>query len=237
MQCETIPSILPSEIQQTENISTKLNTKKWFDKTIFTDLKSDLINQTTKNQTFENPLTLPKESTFTNKPLKSIRKKNKNNNDSDSDGSEDKYAIKVPLSEMEKRRRRLKRVRERTEKKKKETLDPENDHEIEIVPKESNYNFEDFDLDELAETRALAKKMLRKRDRDKIIESTFHKYAIDEDEDAPNWFKDDENKHNHIIMPITKEEFAAEKERLYAINQKAPKKVYNFIKFLIIIIK
>ena len=60
---------------------------------------------------------------------------------------------------MEKRRRRLKRQREKIETKKKKTIDPEADHEIEIVAQESKFNFEDFDIDELAETRALAKKM------------------------------------------------------------------------------
>jgi hypothetical protein len=60
---------------------------------------------------------------------------------------------------MEKRRRKLKRQREKQEAKKKKATDPEGDHEIEIVPQESKYNFEDFDIDELAQTRALAKKM------------------------------------------------------------------------------
>ena len=37
---------------------------------------------------------------------------------------------------------------------------------------------------------------------------------------------DDEKKHRFKIDPITKEEFKAEKEKLYAINSKVPKKVF-----------
>ncbi len=66
---------------------------------------------------------------------------------------------------------------------------------------------------------------MRKKDRESIIDSTYSKYVFDDDETLPNWFKEDEEKHNHAILPITKEEFAAEKERLMAINARAPKKV------------
>lgn len=113
----------------------------------------------------------------------------------------------------------------KTRKKKKSTQDPDHDHEIEVVPQQTNFEYEDFDLDDLAETKALAKKMLRKDFRDKVMDSTYHKFSRNEDEDVPKWFAEEESKHNFIIMPITKEEFAAEKDRLYAINNKAPKKV------------
>jgi AdoMet-dependent rRNA methyltransferase SPB1 len=48
---------------------------------------------------------------------------------------------------------------------------------------------EDFDPEDLATNMVLAKKMLRKRNRDAIMDSTYSKYAIDsEDENLPEWF-------------------------------------------------
>jgi AdoMet-dependent rRNA methyltransferase SPB1 len=39
---------------------------------------------------------------------------------------------------------------------------------------------EDYDVDSLAETLALAKKMLRKRTRDEIIESTYNRFSVED---------------------------------------------------------
>jgi AdoMet-dependent rRNA methyltransferase SPB1 len=102
----------------------------------------------------------------------------------------------------------------------KRVADP-NKGDFEIVPAKS---FDDYSIDELAATRALAKRMFRKKARDSIIENSFNRHTI-EDEDAPQWFRDDEQKHRYKIDPITKEEFLAEKEKLLAINARVPKKV------------
>lgn len=64
---------------------------------------------------------------------------------------------------------------------------------------------EDYDIDTLAETLCLAKKMLRKRAREEIIDSTFSRYAHEDHDDLPNWFTDDEKKHNFKHLPVTKE--------------------------------
>jgi len=53
---------------------------------------------------------------------------------------------------------------------------------------------------------------------------------MDEDlENLPAWFVEDEKKHNFKSLPVTKEEILAERERLKAINARAPKKVIKFI--------
>lgn len=70
--------------------------------------------------------------------------------------------------------------------------------------------------------------MFRKGIRDDILERSFSRHALDDDADLPKWFVDDEQRHQYKIEPITKEEFNAEKERLYAINSKVPKKVMEF---------
>lgn len=72
---------------------------------------------------------------------------------------------------------------------------------------------------------ALAKKMQRKRAREDIIDSTYSRYAFEDQDNLPTWFIEDEKRHSFKHLPITKEEFNAEKERLMAINRRAPKKI------------
>lgn len=48
--------------------------------------------------------------------------------------------------------------------------------------------------------------MLRKKGRDEIIDSNYNRYTTDDHDDLPNWFVDDEKRHNVVHLPITKEE-------------------------------
>lgn len=85
---------------------------------------------------------------------------------------------------------------------------------------------EDYDPDNLASNMVLAKKMLRKRNKEMIEESTYNKYAWEsEDDDLPEWFKEDERKHRYSIIPITKEEVEEEKRRIYLDQNRDSKKV------------
>jgi AdoMet-dependent rRNA methyltransferase SPB1 len=96
--------------------------------------------------------------------------------------------------------------------------------EIEIVPE---IRYEDYDLDNLAEMRVLAKKMLRQKDRDQIIDDSYNRYTTPVDEDAPEWFLEDERRHVYKHIPITKEEYQQEKDMLLALQNKPIKKVKN----------
>jgi AdoMet-dependent rRNA methyltransferase SPB1 len=62
--------------------------------------------------------------------------------------------------------------------------------------------------------------MLRKKDREEIINSSYSRYALDEgdEENLPSWFLEEERSHNFLSLPVTKEEVEEEKQRLYAIN-------------------
>ena len=95
-------------------------------------------------------------------------------------------------------------------------------------PKDESSSDEESDgynSDEKAEIRAIAKKMLRKKERLKILNSSYNRYAFEDDGKVPKWFLDDESKHNKPQKPITKAEVLAEKEYLKKITVRMPKKV------------
>ena len=54
-----------------------------------------------------------------------------------------------------------------------------------------------MDSDDIAETRALAKKMLRKKFRTETIAASYSRYAVEDDEKiVPDWFLEDEAKNS-----------------------------------------
>ena len=89
----------------------------------------------------------------------------------------------------------------------------------------SDEESEGYNSDEKAEIRAIAKKMLRKKERLKILNSSYNRYAFEDDGKVPKWFLEDESKHNKPQKPITKAEVLAEKEYLKKITVRMPKKV------------
>ena len=87
--------------------------------------------------------------------------------------------------------------------------------------------YESMDSDDIAATRILARKMLRKKARNEIIDASFNRYATHEDPSTlPSWFVEDEAKHRFCerLQP-TKEEMALEKEAIKAYNARPSKKV------------
>lgn len=78
----------------------------------------------------------------------------------------------------------------------------------------------------MAETRALAKVMLRKKARTEIMDATYNRYAtFDDESELPEWFAADEKKHFRPNLPITKAEVLEEKKALKAYNERPSKKV------------
>lgn len=83
-----------------------------------------------------------------------------------------------------------------------------------------------MDSDDIAETRALAKKMLRKKFRTETIDSSYSRYAYEDDEKImPSWFVEDEAKHNIPNINLTQEEIDEEKRILREWNARPSKKV------------
>ena len=84
-----------------------------------------------------------------------------------------------------------------------------------------------MDSDEIAATRILARKMLRKKARNEIIDASYNRFNTHEDPSTlPSWFVEDEAKHRFCdrLQP-TKEEMALEKEAIKAYNARPSKKV------------
>lgn len=137
---------------------------------------------------------------------------------------DDAYVIPKAKTDMERRREQLKKNRERKDKKLKKDIEEGEDvgGRIEIVPQKT---MDDYNIDELAETMVLAKKMLRNRSRDAIIDHSYGRFNFEDHEELPKWFAEDEKKHNFKMPPISKDEFNQEKERLMAINARVPKKI------------
>lgn len=104
--------------------------------------------------------------------------------------------------------------------------------DFEIVPapatdssdESSSDDSEDEDIDAKAEILACAKKMLRKKQREEILDDAYNKYMFD-DEGLPEWFLDEERKHRQPIKPVTKEEIAAMKAQFKEIDARPAKKV------------
>eukprot|EP00250_Pteridium_aquilinum_P005462 c1554_g1_i1 orf=81-2570(+) len=83
---------------------------------------------------------------------------------------------------------------------------------------------EDYDADSKAEILAYAKKMLRKKSREDILDDGYNKFTFN-DEGLPDWFVDDEKRHCQPIKPVTKEDVEAMKAQFNAINTRPVKKV------------
>jgi len=105
------------------------------------------------------------------------------------------------------------------EKKKKKGGDSDSDN----LP--SGYS--SMDSEEIAETRALAKKMLRKKFREETVSASYSRYAFDDDDNAalPAWFLENEAKYNIPNVNLTQEEIDEEKRQLKEWNERPSKKV------------
>jgi AdoMet-dependent rRNA methyltransferase SPB1 len=100
--------------------------------------------------------------------------------------------------------------------------------EFEVVPapatdSDSDSSSED-DVHTKAEILACAKKMLRKKQREQMLDDAYNKHMF-VDEGLPKWFVDDEKQHRQPMKPVTKDEVNAMKAQFKEINARPAKKV------------
>ena len=82
--------------------------------------------------------------------------------------------------------------------------------------------------EKLATALAIGRKIATssKSARERMIDDSYHRFAFDEEEDdLPEWFVDDEREHMRKMLPVTREQIEAEKERLRSIDARPAKKV------------
>jgi len=87
--------------------------------------------------------------------------------------------------------------------------------------------YESMDSDDIAATRILARKMLRKKARTEMIDGSYNRFSSHEHPSTlPSWFVEDEARHRYCERYVpSKEEIAIEKEALKAYNARPSKKV------------
>jgi len=82
------------------------------------------------------------------------------------------------------------------------------------------------DQREMAETMALGTLLVdSKKSRMDLIDASYNRWTFDGDEALPDWFTEDENKHNKPELPITKEMMATWRAKLREINARPIRKV------------
>jgi AdoMet-dependent rRNA methyltransferase SPB1 len=94
-----------------------------------------------------------------------------------------------------------------------------------LDPTTQHTNVPDIDII-TAEAMTLAHQLARgEKTAHDIIDEGYNKYALKDRDGLPDWFLDDESKHDKPHKPITKEAAAAIKEKLRAYNARPIKKV------------
>ncbi len=137
----------------------------------------------------------------------------------DEDDENEPQGVKKEKSDRDKRKDKRRMQRERLEDEGKIGKKTG----FEEVPQQFNDN---MDLDEIAETVAIAKLMLRKKKREELIDNSYNRYVFEDDDAAlPSWFRDEEERHNKPQPPVTREMIDAEKERMRGFTDKTSKKV------------
>ena len=161
---------------------------------------------------FNNPLRKEKKTKNEGEAEKKEEKNEEENLSSDTDEEEEQNKKKKQKKEKEEKllNKKTKREEKKDEDKESESSSSEDDG---------------YDTDEKAEIRAIAKKMLRKKDRIDILNKTYNRYAFEEDERAPKWFIEEERQHNVPQKPVTKAEILAERSVLKKIVDRMPKKI------------
>lgn len=180
-----------------------------------------------EEQEFINPLVATKKDIkrMKNKGKKPEELKQKANPKDDSDLDDFESDVDDLADQLDKQHEEEQLKKKKREKKKKSKEEVPETFE-EVRPEK---NFSDYDSDDIAEIRAIGKHLLRKKDRINFLESCYNKNAYDYDPSIlPSWFLEEEKKYNQPIIPITKEEIAAEKKYIKEYNSRPSAKVAEF---------
>lgn len=189
------------------------------------DIESEGHSSEEEENLFQNPLTLMKKK----KEKKSIDDKGEVSEGEWSD--DDNVGNDGPKSKRSQKNKVLgKRTRGKVDDEEK-AKDFYGDSAFQEVPADDpsqnqKDNEESMDSTEMAETRILAKKMLRKKQRTELLDATYNRFSFHEATDTlPTWFVEDESKHYWRHHQSTKEEMAEERLEIKTYNARPSKKV------------
>ncbi|KAJ3224233.1 AdoMet-dependent rRNA methyltransferase spb1 [Chytriomyces hyalinus] len=76
-----------------------------------------------------------------------------------------------------------------------------------------------------AEKYTMAQKLVTKSGKRDLMDDAFNRFAYNDPEDLPSWFTQDENRHNKINLPVTKEAMDLMRQKLRAMDARPIKKV------------
>lgn len=146
--------------------------------------------------------------------------------DLEKDDSEDEMQVAKPVKQPSSPKKKAKNSTQQIQPSKAKEKD---DFEIVAAPAkdssdDSSSDESDEDVESKAEILAYAKKMLRKKQRETMLDDAYNKYMF-HDEGLPKWFIDEEKKHWQPIKPVTKVEIAAMKAQFKEIDARPAKKV------------
>jgi len=137
----------------------------------------------------------------------------------------------MPLTDKQKRQLKRKREAEWKGRKNKDEMEEDN-RPMEIAPLEAPKplvpvkNQKPSDPQELAETLALGSLMVdSKKSRMDLIDAAYNRWTFDADSGLPDWFTEDENKHNKPELPISKALMDQFRAKLREINARPIRKV------------
>jgi AdoMet-dependent rRNA methyltransferase SPB1 len=149
---------------------------------------------------------------------------------------EDEELPALPLTDKEKRKIKKRREEEKLQKLGKRPKSGGHDDDnaaMEVAPMEApkplvptSAHQKPADPRELAETLALGSILVSsKKARMQLIDAAYNRYAFDRDDTLPEWFQEDEDKHNQPELPITKELMKTFRDKLREINARPIRKV------------
>ncbi|KAJ4873058.1 FtsJ-like methyltransferase family protein [Raphanus sativus] len=145
------------------------------------------------------------------------------------DDSDDDMPTKKNLSKAEKTKKK-KAAKAMGTSDKTSLANSKKEDDFEIVPapvtdSDSDSSSDDDNVHTKAEILACAKKMLRKKQREEMLDDAYNKYMYGDEGFLPKWFLDDEKQHRQPMKPVTKEEINAMKAQFREINARPAKKV------------
>mmetsp|Transcript_22326 Transcript_22326/g.72417 ORF Transcript_22326/g.72417 Transcript_22326/m.72417 type:complete len:960 (-) Transcript_22326:468-3347(-) len=82
-----------------------------------------------------------------------------------------------------------------------------------------------LDTDEKINIRAMGRALMKRRTKEDLIDASYNRYAFDDPKELPEWFTEDESRHNTPQTPVTKTAMQEAKAALRAIDARPIKKV------------